>query len=636
MAALDRRNLNLDDFVGLNWSCWVDGVNISPPDAGCNTEGYSKYWRTRSDTMTLMKEDMHIYGHCPARDEIFLVVCSHCGQVVKPQAFEGHCERRHSPLPKMCGRSSSLPARQTPHPGRPSLNLSISKEEPNDVRSHEDSAASSAALPVHQHRSIKDTVSFPSIKKLPQEAPRPLPLQSSSMPQPRVPSWHSGPLPPGNCSSSTSPPERPSEQKPTAGQSQSPLWETRTYCQINKNIDEKECDLKKHCRDLGPKRKKLCRRELLCNSDSMQQQQKALGRTGTFNQLVVEPRTASVSAGQNMEQLPAKSNENPQHLETLEDIQRTQGSKYNFNSSCHVFGRSRGPWESFAEKEGDSTMKVDVHPPYPFNQTLLSSDDDDDEDAKREESTDLPATPWHPKPLGLCTFGCHTLGCSIFTFDRRWHHLRFALSSMLDHHVGSHLWNSHRKMPRVPKGLRSRDPIVGSPVRTGVRLPKSFRTLSLDSTSLGQLRQNCNTHSTKPPSSTAPESLSPEGCQRNVVGLCSSAQSREAELIPDESSEDKSSRYIRDLLLNEKGQPHTPSSQGPVNGLFSYGQKPCPPLQLFPLSRGRSPKIQQKVMDCDRTGPAQRRKGRNKSMLLSSVSTTSTCKPFSSPPHSSL
>ncbi len=32
MAALDRRNPNLDDFVGLNWSCWADRVNILPSD----------------------------------------------------------------------------------------------------------------------------------------------------------------------------------------------------------------------------------------------------------------------------------------------------------------------------------------------------------------------------------------------------------------------------------------------------------------------------------------------------------------------------------------------------------------------------------------------------------------------------
>lgn len=34
---------------------------------------------------------MSIFGHCPAHDEFYLVVCNHCSQVVKPQAFQKHC-----------------------------------------------------------------------------------------------------------------------------------------------------------------------------------------------------------------------------------------------------------------------------------------------------------------------------------------------------------------------------------------------------------------------------------------------------------------------------------------------------------------------------------------------------------------
>uniref|UniRef100_A0A8C0BME6 Uncharacterized protein n=1 Tax=Buteo japonicus TaxID=224669 RepID=A0A8C0BME6_9AVES len=34
---------------------------------------------------------MNIFGHCPAHDEFYLVVCNHCSQVVKPQAFQKHC-----------------------------------------------------------------------------------------------------------------------------------------------------------------------------------------------------------------------------------------------------------------------------------------------------------------------------------------------------------------------------------------------------------------------------------------------------------------------------------------------------------------------------------------------------------------
>lgn len=34
---------------------------------------------------------MSIFGHCPAHDDFYLVVCNHCSQVVKPQAFQKHC-----------------------------------------------------------------------------------------------------------------------------------------------------------------------------------------------------------------------------------------------------------------------------------------------------------------------------------------------------------------------------------------------------------------------------------------------------------------------------------------------------------------------------------------------------------------
>lgn len=63
--------------------------------------------------------DMSIFGLYPGHDDFYLVVCSHCGQVVKPQAFEKHCERRHGPLAKLYARlRSPTPApqpQQRPH-----------------------------------------------------------------------------------------------------------------------------------------------------------------------------------------------------------------------------------------------------------------------------------------------------------------------------------------------------------------------------------------------------------------------------------------------------------------------------------------------------------------------------------------
>lgn len=44
-------------------------------------------------------------------------------------------------------------------------------------------------------------------------------------------------------------------------------------------------------------------------------------------------------------------------------------------------------------------MAVEVKPPYPFNHSLLSSEESDADE--QEENTDLPASTWHPKPLGV-------------------------------------------------------------------------------------------------------------------------------------------------------------------------------------------------------------------------------------------
>ncbi|PKK22922.1 hypothetical protein A306_00000070, partial [Columba livia] len=83
----------LDATVG-NQGCprpgrcfWV----LSPAGPGLELEESGKSSGKKLDAMTLIKEDMNIFGHCPAHDEFYLVVCNHCSQVVKPQAFQKHC-----------------------------------------------------------------------------------------------------------------------------------------------------------------------------------------------------------------------------------------------------------------------------------------------------------------------------------------------------------------------------------------------------------------------------------------------------------------------------------------------------------------------------------------------------------------
>uniref|UniRef100_A0A671NPD2 Ataxin-7-like protein 2 n=1 Tax=Sinocyclocheilus anshuiensis TaxID=1608454 RepID=A0A671NPD2_9TELE len=116
MAALDRQ-ISILDFVGQSWTAWIDKANVSTSD-GSSLEECSKNVKKRMETMTFKKGDMSIYGHCPAHDDFFLVVCSHCGQVVKPQAFEKHCERRHGLFSKLYDTPSNC-SPDRPQQGRP-------------------------------------------------------------------------------------------------------------------------------------------------------------------------------------------------------------------------------------------------------------------------------------------------------------------------------------------------------------------------------------------------------------------------------------------------------------------------------------------------------------------------------------
>lgn len=632
MAAVDRRNPNLDDFVGLNWSCWVDRVNIQSSDALSNAEDSSKYGRNHSETMTLSKEDMAIYGHCPAHDDFFLVVCSHCGKVVKPQAFEEHCEKHHSAVIKMCGQPYTLTSQQQQRLGRSPSNVTSSS--PRDRQKESKCLETSVRSSSNQHRSTKtqkEAVSLPPAEKFPQEKPSLVPPPSSA-PRLRAQPWLSEPLPSGHCSSSssfTSSLERSCVQKSTAGQASEPnssLRGTRTYSRIYKNINKKECELNKQYGGLDPEKKK---------SDSIQQQQRVLGRSKTSDQVSAEQRTASAS--RDLEQLPVKSKGTEQLLDAFDEKITSRCSKYSFNSNYNIL-RSRDASENFAVDDGDNTVEVEVQPPYPFNQSLFSSEESEEE---QEEAAELPATSWHPRPLGLCTFGCRTLGCSIFTFDRRLHHLRFALSAMLEQHVNTHLW---KKMPQVSTGLRSHHATpstLGSPVRTSTR-PNPYGSLSLESTSLGKLetKNSCsNPHSIKPPPSTRSVSFG-RGHERGPVGQAGHSRPGKVELMQNtktaqrstklsHSTEDKSSKHIRDRHIDEKVQP---SSHVPVNGTFS--KRSCPPLPQQPSerhssrlekpvlhslvhqpphSRGRPPGIQQNVGSFDQRGHIQKRKSSSQS-----------------------
>ncbi|CAN9516196.1 unnamed protein product [Ophioblennius macclurei] len=520
MAALDRRNLNLDDFVGLNWSCWADRVNIPPSDAGCNAED-GKNGRGGPQSMTLRKEDMSVFGHCPAHDDFVLVVCGHCGLLVKPQAFQQHCERLHAAVAWTCG----TPPAQAPPP-RPSP-----RKDGGDA----------AASPGHRSRTPKDrkeAASLSSAKSSAGKAPPLHPSPSSSTPRPRVPPWPSAPPPPpdSSSSSSTTPSERLPVHKAPPTAPPCPLRGMRTYSRTNRSLNRKESEPNK-VGDVfpDPEKKKASVRQLLCSTDSIHQQQQSADQRRA-NQ--TQPNGG--------------------------------GEKRSFGFGSNLL-RSKVPSDGVPQGKGGSALEAELKPAFSFSHGMLSSEGSEEEEEEAEEEEELPATSWHPKPLGLCTFGCRTLGCSIFTFDRRLHRLRFALSAMLERHADAHRW---KKVPPVSSGLRSSH--RATPPLVGATPPPVQPSLRLQSTSAGPSAHQ-NSLSTRRPfhPSTAATAARPPPTPRS------------------------SPKHIRDRPLHEKSQPTAAAAAHASTP--PRVKKPCGPLSLNPSEC--------KVPGYDRRPLAAKRKG---------------------------
>lgn len=286
-------------------------------------------------------------------------------------------------------------------------------------------------------------------------------------------------------------------------------------------------------------------------------------------------------------------------------------------------------------------MEVEVQPPYPFNQSLPLSDDSDNE----EQYNNLSTTAWHPKPLGLCTFGCRTFGCSVFAFDRRLHHLRIALSAMFDDHVNSHLW---KKMPQPTSNLRSAHATPSarrSPVRPGTG-PNQTTSFSARSTSLERLKntQNNCTRTKSPPAVTTMSTAL--GQQGTSVGQTSKVHMGQRELMQNTKTAQKntplahstSSKHIAPsnvpASLSKKTPPLSPLRPAERNTPVlneSLPSKPCPQR-----SKGRAARIvQSRAGGCDDRALIQKRKPQS-TPTPSSSSPSKKCPRLSPPSRSSL
>ncbi|CAN9512165.1 unnamed protein product [Ophioblennius macclurei] len=458
MAALDRRVPSLDEFVGQSWTAWAEWAGVTTAE-GPDLDDYSKNGKKAAEAMSLSKEDMSIFGLYPGHDDFYLVVCSHCGQVVKPQAFEKHCERRHGPLAKLYARLRSPnpappPQQRTYHGHSPSHGTNTTSASPWEGRGQamgqlRAAPPSPSTPPQYRHsKNSKDGVRHSPLEKSSHSSshselsvfkqPPPLEPPVSSPPQSlRDPPWpHGGTLPSRPSPSDRHPMQRKeSSQPPVVPGHRIP----RTY---NKVASKRECDLDKHCGVLDPDRKKVCTRLLTCNIHSIHQRRKVVGRSKNFDQLVAELKTKVRDKGAQSLEGGSSTGRSPSPEAPREQAGAPHCRKP--LASLPAFSRSSTASESGLDEDKQRFDEHGLRAPSPLVHRRISSDESEAE--APEELADFPSSTSHPRPVAVCSFSSHSMGHGIYTFDRRLHHLRSALSSMLEQHISTHLW---RKIPQV-------------------------------------------------------------------------------------------------------------------------------------------------------------------------------------------
>ncbi|XP_067360796.1 ataxin-7 isoform X2 [Channa argus] len=341
----ERRSLPSPEIMlGQPWSNWVDAAKLHGND------------------------DMPIFGQCPAQDDFYLVMCNHCSQVVKPQAFQAHYERRHSSASKQGSTSpfsvpgrnrssgsglgsgvssgavagvggggrpttagSSLSSSSTSSSSNPKL-LKPAKEKLPGIQRRPPFAP--ALLKAHQ----PDKILTPAVKvekmhlrvdsssKLVQAPSAPATTSSSSTSSSSttvssntttITTSSSLALKPGlNCPSIPKPPLLAPGQIPNGKGHLSVLSDKKqdsssSRRHISKKVTEREFNPDIHCGVVDMTARKPCTRSLTCKTHSLSQRRAVPGRRKRFDTLLAEHKNRARERERERELHQPHSQQNP-------------------------------------------------------------------------------------------------------------------------------------------------------------------------------------------------------------------------------------------------------------------------------------------------------------------------------------
>ncbi|XP_038191714.1 ataxin-7-like protein 1 isoform X7 [Arvicola amphibius] len=481
MATLHRKVPSPEAFLGKPWSSWIDAAKLHCSD-NVDLEEAGKEGGKSREVMRLNKEDMHLFGHYPAHDDFYLVVCSACNQVIKPQVFQSHCERRHS---SMC--------RPSPSPASPASNARTSLAQAKTkacLSGH--NAVSSTSKPF---KTPKDNLLTSSSKqhtvfsaKGPRDKPCvPVPVvslekipnlvkadganvkmnpttttaatSSSAVSTPPLikPALMSKPVPPS--------PEKILNGKAvlSAAIDKKHPNGAKTSNKPYRRLSEREFDPNKHCGVLDPETKKPCTRSLTCKTHSLSHRRAVPGRKKQFDLLLAEHKAKSREK-EVKEHLLTSAREilpNPPPPGPVPDfLQGSSGSSVPepkvpsppkarpLNSVLPRPSSANSISSSTSSNQSAYTPELPLPPAGGDLASRLSSDEGEMDGAEESEKLDCQFSAHHPRPLAFCSFGSRLMGRGFYVFDRRWDRFRFALNSMVEKHLNSQMWKhrspSHR------------------------------------------------------------------------------------------------------------------------------------------------------------------------------------------------
>uniref|UniRef100_A0A7N9AZX3 Ataxin 7 n=1 Tax=Mastacembelus armatus TaxID=205130 RepID=A0A7N9AZX3_9TELE len=495
----ERRSLPSPEIMlGQPWSSWVDAAKLHGNDGAESEESFKDFGKNR-EAMRLCREDMPIFGQCPAQDDFYLVMCSHCGQVVKPQAFQAHYERRHSSASKpastspfsVSGRNRSSGSGLGSGLGSGSVAGVASGGRPSTAGSSlsSTSASSSSSNPKllkpakEKLPGIQRRPPFPPFRMLQQDKNLTpavkvekihLRVDSSTTSTITTSSSSSSALKPGlNCPSIPKPPLLAPGQIPNGKGHLSVLSDKKQDSSSsvgsrrhnNKKVTEREFNPDIHCGVMDMTARKPCTRSLTCKTHSLSQRRAVPGRRKRFDTLLAEHKNRAREREREREHQP-HSQQNPplrdphpsSHLTAAHDAHQVSHGNGPAPDSTKPLPLSKPKFYSpglprLNSSHGGGTPGDPVvvhesphHPPTTHDGFSRPSSDEGENEEREDNADKLDChySGYHPRPAAYCTFGSRLFGRGCYSFDRRWDRVRCALTTMMDKHVNSQMW---KKIP---------------------------------------------------------------------------------------------------------------------------------------------------------------------------------------------